>query len=161
MKHTITLGDYLSEAQLRTLVKDYQVEQKYGAKTPYCVNTGSRTPRSRQSEELSGVAAVRARVQGYRHARQRGELKVRPYVSQADAIARYERSGEARARLESREQMFAIGQGQATRKKSDIRANAIAGGRRGGRIVHRPTIDEGKSAPIRMRSKRPVVGVRV
>ena len=62
MKRTITLGDYLTEAQLRTLVKDYQVEQKYGATMPYRENTGSRTPKRRQSEELSDIDAIRKRA---------------------------------------------------------------------------------------------------
>ena len=145
MKCVTTLGDYLSEAQLRTLVRDYQVEQKYGS-------MGSPAPK-RRSSELSGVAGVRERVQSYRQRKRDGRLKVRPYLSQEDAIARYERRGE---RLESREQMFAIGQGQSTRKHSDIRANAIRGGHgRGGRIVHRPTIDEGRGGePKRIMRER-------
>ena len=148
MKTVTMLGDYLSEAQLRTLVRDYQVEQKHGSME------------SRARKELSGVEAVRARVQNYRHRRQRGEWKTpKPYLSQEEAIARYERRGE---RLESREQMFAIGQGQSTRKHTDIRATAVKGGR-GGRITHRPTINEGMGNTKRVRTKSVshLVGYRV
>ena len=147
MKCVTMLGDYLSEAQLRTLVRDYQVEQKYGYRQ------GSPAPK-RKSGELSGVDAVRERVRNYRQRKRDGRLPVRPYVSQEDAIARYERRGE---RLESREQMFAIGQGQSTRKHTDIRATAIKGGRpgHGGRISKRPTIDEGRGGmAIRITSER-------
>lgn len=151
MKRTITLGDYLTEAQLRTLVKDYQVEQKHRATMPYREKKGSRTPKRRQSEELSEIDAIRGRVQYQRHKRQAGTWKNRnPYLSQSEAIARYERVWELSAPLESREQMFAIGQGESTRKKSDIKANAIGGGRgrRGGRIVRRPIIPESSGEPI-------------
>lgn len=126
VRNVATLGDLLSEEQLRTLVKDYQVVQKYGFRG--------------NSKKLSGIAAVRARVSRYRYKRDNGLLKPRRYVSIDDAMARYERRGE---RLEAREQMFYEGQGVAIRKKTDIRANAIKGGHgRGGRIVHRPTIHE-------------------
>jgi hypothetical protein len=136
MRQVTTLGDYLTEAQLRTLVKDYQVEQKYGATMPYRENTGSRTPKRRQSEELSGVDAIRKRVQRQRHERHAG-ISRKPYLSQQDAIARYERRRE---RLESGEEMFFIGQGESTRKHSDIRATTVPGGRgrRGARITKRP-----------------------
>ena len=130
MASSIRLGDYLTEAQLRTLYGVKRVEQKKSQPIKH--------------EELTGVAAIRAKVQWQRHKRQRGEWKSRkPYLTTEEAIRRYERAGE---RLERGEEMFRIGQGQATRKKSDIRANAIPGGRgrRGGRIVHRPTIDEGR-----------------
>lgn len=144
MRQVTTLGDYLTEAQLRTLVKDYQVEQKYGATMPYRENTGSRTPKRRQSEELSDIDAIRKRVQRQRHIRQGVERRRKPipYLSQQDAIARYERRGE---RLERGEEMFLIGQGQATRKHSDIRATTIPGGRgrKGARITKRPTIEDG------------------
>lgn len=140
MRTIATLGDFLSEAQLRTLVKDYQVEQRYGSM--------GRPARSRGKGSLSGVDAVRARVQNYRHKRQRGEWKSKtPYISVDDAIERYERRGE---HLESCEQMFAIGQGQRFKKKADIRANVIKGGR-GGIICRRPTIDEGKGTNRRIR----------
>ena len=154
MKCATMLGDYLSEAQLRTLVRDYQVEQKYGS-------MGSPAHKRRKSE-LLGVAGVRARVQNYRHKRQRGELPKRAYISQEDAIARYERAWE---RMESCEEIFAICQGQSTRKHSDIRANAIKGGRRhGGRVVHRPTIKEKSGVPTRVARRsenRVMVGYRV
>lgn len=147
MKCVTMLGDYLSEAQLRTLVRDYQVEQKYGT-------MGSPAPKRRKSG-LSGVDAVRDRVQRQRHYRQGTERRKKPipYLSQEAAIARYERRGE---RLERGEEMFFIGQGESTRKKTDIRATAVKGGRpgHGGRITHRPTIDEGKCAPIRVKSER-------
>lgn len=138
------LGDYLSEAQLRTLVRDYQVEQKYGS-------MGSPAPKRRKSE-LSGVDAVRDRVQRQRHYRQAG-ISRKPYLSQSEAIARYERRRE---RLERGEEMFFIGQGESTRKKSDIRATAVKGGRpgHGGRISHRPTIGEDRCAPIHVKSER-------
>lgn len=139
MRQVTTLGDLLTEAQLRTLVKDYQVEQKYGATMPYREKSGSRTPKRRQSEELSDIDAIRRRVQRQRHVRQGVEHRRKPipYVSQQEAIERYERRGE---RLERGEQMFAIGQGESTRKKSDIRATTIPGGRghRGARITRRP-----------------------
>lgn len=146
MRCVNSLGDYFTEAQLRTLVKNYQVEQKYGAKKSYRNDKGSRTPKRRHSEELSGIDAVRSRVQRQRHIRQKVEFRRKPipYISVDDAMARYERRHE---RLESCEQMFAIGQGQRFKKKADIRANAIKGGR-GGKIVHRPTIDEGKGRTI-------------
>ena len=138
MDKKVTLGDYLTEAQLRTLVKDYQVEQKYGAK-PYREKTGSRTPKCRQSEELSDIDAIRKRVQRQRHIRHGVERRKKPipYLSQQEAIARYERRGE---RLERGEEMFYIGQGQAIRKHSDIRATTVPGGRghRGARITKRP-----------------------
>lgn len=140
MRSVTTLGDLLSEAQLRTLVKDYQVEQKYG--------TIASPARKRRNGSLSDIDAIRRRVQHQRHERQRGKLPKRSYLSVEEAIARFERH---EGRLESREQMFAIGQGQATRKKTDIRATAIKGGR-GGRITHRPTIDEGKGTSIRVRN---------
>lgn len=140
MRQVTTLGDYLTEAQLRTLVKDYQVEQKYGygATMPYRENTGSRTPKRRQGEELSDIDAIRKRVQRQRHIRQGVERRRKPipYLSQQEAIARYERRRE---RLESGEEMFFIGQGESTRKHSDIRATTVPGGRghRGARITHR------------------------
>jgi len=141
MRQITTLGDYFTEAQLRTLVKDYQVEQKYGATMPYREKTGSRTPKRRQSEKLSGVDAVRYRVQRQRKIRQ-GEIRSKepvPYLSQDEAFARYERRCDG-SRLESGEQMFFIGQGESTRKHSDIRATTVPGGRghRGARITHRP-----------------------
>lgn len=139
MKYKATLGDLLTEAQLRTIVKDYKVEQKYGATMPYRENTGSRTPKRRQSEELSEIDAIRLRVQRQRHVRQGRERRRKPipFVSDADAMARYERRHE---RLESGDEMFYIGQGQSTRKHSDIRATTVPGGRgrRGARITKRP-----------------------
>lgn len=155
MRSKVTLGDYLSEAQLRTLVKDYQVEQKIGADNRTI--GGSRTPRRRQSEELSGIAAVRARVQWQRHKRQRGEWKSnQPYMTWAELCDRFERRYE---RLESEAEIFAIMQGQRTRKKGDVRSNAIKANRpcpgRGGRIVHRPEIPEERcSKPIRVKSEQ-------
>lgn len=135
MSKSIRLGDYLTEAQLRTLYGVKRVEQ--------------RKSQPIEREELTGVAAIRARVQWERHKKQKGEWKSRkPYLSTEDAIARYERRGE---RLESGEEMFYIGQGQATRKHSDIRATTIPGGRgrRGARVTRRPTIDEGRGgAPV-------------
>ena len=150
MSKTIRLGDYLTEAQLRTLYGVKRVEQK----------------KSQPIEriELTGVAAIRARVQWERHKRQKGEWKSRrPYLSVEDALARYERRGE---RLESGEQMFRIGQGERSRKKCDIRAHAISGGRPGhdkGKVSHRPTIDEGRGgAPRYVRTIAPAVsGVRI
>jgi len=158
MCKSITLGDFLTEAQLRTLVKDYQVEQKHG--TDNRSIGGSRAPKRRHSE-LSGVEAVRARVQWERHKKQRGEwVSKKPYLSFKDACDRYERRHE---RLESGDEIFAIMQGQSTRKKADIRAHATKANRPcpgiGGRIVRRPTIDEGKgSKPIRIKRER--TGVR-
>jgi len=134
MASSIRLGDYLTEAQLRTLFGEKTVEQR---------KRDAAIGRKKSHSELSGVDAIRARVQWERHKRQRGEWKSRkPYLSTEDAIARYERAGE---RLESGEQMFRIGQGQATRKHTDIRATAVKGGRpgHGGRITHRPTIEDG------------------
>ena len=130
MSKSIRLGDYLTEAQLRTLYGVKRVEQK-------------KSQPSIKHSDLTGVDAIRARVQWERHKKQRGEWKSRkPYLSTEDAIARYERAGEC---LESGEQMFRIGQGQATRKRTDIRATAVKGGRpgHGGRITHRPTIEDG------------------
>ena len=130
MSKSIRLGDYLTEAQLRTLYGVKRVEQK-------------KSQPSIKHSELTGVDAIRARVQWERHKRQRGEWKSRmPYLSTEDAIARYERRGE---RLERGEEMFLIGQGQATRKHSDIRATTIPGGRgrKGARITKRPTIEDG------------------
>lgn len=134
MASSIRLGDYLTEAQLRTLFGEKTVEQR---------KRDAAIGRKKSHSELSGVDAIRARVQWERHKRQRGEWKSRkPYLSVEDAIARYERAGEC---LESGEQMFRIGQGQATRKHTDIRATAVKGGRpgHGGRITHRPTIEDG------------------
>lgn len=128
MASSIRLGDYLTEAQLRKLTGGKKLEQNFGQP-------------SIKHSELTGVDAIRARVQWERHKKQRGEWKSRkPYLSTEDAIARYERAGE---RLESGEQMFRIGQGQATRKHTDIRATAVKGGRpgHGGRISHRPELD--------------------
>lgn len=140
MSKSIRLGDYLTEAQLRTLYGVKRVEQKKSQPIKH--------------EELTGVAAIRAKVQWQRHKRQKGEWKSRkPYLSTEDAIARYERRGE---RLERGEEMFFIGQGQATRKKSDIRATTIPGGRgrRGAQVTRRPTIDEGRGgAPVYTGSK--------
>lgn len=137
MRKITTLGDYLTEAQLRTLAKDYQVEQKYGAK-PYREKKGSRTPKCRQSE-LSDIDAIRKRVQRQRHIRQGVERRKKPipYLSLQEAIERYERRGE---RLESGDEMFFIGQGEVIRKHSDIRATTVPGGRghRGARITKRP-----------------------
>lgn len=142
MSKSIRLGDYLTEAQLRTLYGVKRVEQKKSQPIKH--------------EELTGVAAIRAKVQWQRHKRQSGEWKSRkPYLSTEDAIARYERAGE---RLERGEEMFFIGQGQATRKHSDIRATTIPGGRgrRGARVTRRPTIDEGRGgAPVYTGSKAP------
>ena len=134
MSKSIRLGDYLTEAQLRTLFGEKTVEQR---------KRDAAIGRKKSHSELSGVDAIRARVQWERHKKQRGEWKSRkPYLSVEDAIARYERAGE---RLESGEQMFRIGQGQAIRKHTDIRATAVKGGRpgHGGRITHRPTIEDG------------------
>ena len=137
MRNVATLGDFLSEEQLRTLVKDYRVVQKYGFRD-------NKIPKS----ELSGVAGVRARMNRYRYKRDNHLLPARPYISTEEAMERYERR---EGRLESGEQMFRIGQGQATRKKTDIRANAIKGGHgRGGRIVHRPEIPEKSGKPYRV-----------
>ncbi len=131
MNKSIRLGDYLTEAQLRTLYGVKRVEQK-------------KSQPSIKHSELTGVDAIRARVQRQRHIRQGVERRKRPitYVSQEAAIARYERKGE---RLERGEEMFLIGQGQATRKRSDIRATTIPGGRgrKGARITKRPTIEDG------------------
>lgn len=138
MSKNIKLGDYLTEAQLRKLTGGKKLEQGFGQP-------------SNKHSELTGVAAIRAKVQWQRHKRHKGEWKSnKPYMSVEDAIARYERRGE---RLENGEEMFFIGQGQATRKKSDTRATAVKGGRpgHGGRITHRPTIDEGKRAPVRIK----------
>jgi hypothetical protein len=140
MSKSVRLGDYLTEAQLRTLYGVKRVEQK---KSQPAIS------------ELTGVDAIRARVQWERHKRQRGEWKSRkPYLSTEDAIRRYERAGE---RLERGEEMFRIGQGQATRKKCDIRAHAISGGKPGrskGKVSHRPTIEDGlKVAAAAMSNK--------
>lgn len=135
MSRSITLGDYLTEAQLRKLTGCKKLEQKKGQG-------------SIKHSELTGVAAIRAKVQWQRHKRQEGEWKSnKPYLSCNDAIALYERKHE---RLERGEEMFFIGQGQSIRKKSDIRATTIPGGRgrRGGRIVHRPAISEPSGEPI-------------
>lgn len=128
MSKKILLGDYLTEAQLRKLTGGKKLEQK---------------KRQPSISELTGVDAIRARVQWERHKRQKGEWKSRkPYMSIEDAMARFERAGE---RLERGEEMFFIGQGQAIRKRSDVRATAVKGGRpgHGGRITHRPTIEDG------------------
>ena len=137
MQKKITLSDYLTEAQLRKLYGVKKLEQKKSQPIKH--------------EELTGVAAIRAKVQWQRHKRQAGEWESRkPYLSNTnEAIARYERAA-VREHLESGKEMFFIGQGQSTRKKSDIRANAIKGDRRhkGGRIVHRPFIKEKSGEPI-------------
>lgn len=155
MRCVNSLGDWFTEAQLRTLVKNYQVEQKYGATMPYRKKKGSRTPKRRQSKDLWEIEEVRYRVQRQRHIRQGVERRRKPipYISVDDAIERYERRHE---RLESCEEMFAIGQGQRFRKKTDIRANVIRGGH-GGKICRRPTIDEGKGKII-SRTKRTISG---
>jgi len=130
MSKKITLGDYLTEAQLRTLLGEKRVGQKR-----------NRQP-SITHRELTGVAAIRAKVQWQRHKRQRGEwVSHKPYLSIDDAFARYEHREEHRERLESGEEMFRICQGHPIRKKTDIKATAIPGGRRGrkgARITKRP-----------------------
>ena len=134
MSKKITLGDYLTEAQLRKLTGGKKLEQK------------SVQP-SIKHDELTGVAAIRAKVQWQRHKRQKGEWKSnKPYLTIEEAMARFERREELRhEHLETGEQMFCIGQGVRFQKKSDIRATTIPGGRgrRGARITKRPTIEDG------------------
>lgn len=134
MSKKITLGDYLTEAQLRKLTGGKKLEQK------------SVQPSIKHSE-LTGVAAIRAKVQWQRHKRQKGEWKSnKPYLTTEEAMRRYERREELRhERLETGEEMFRAGQGVRFQKKSDIRATTIPGGRgrRGARITKRPTIEDG------------------
>ena len=153
------LGDYLTEEQLRTLVKDYQVEQKHGSDNRTI--GGSRTPKSRQRKELSGIQAVRAKVSWMRRKRYEGKWESRkPYMTFEEAAKRYEQRMERRyERLESGEEIFAIMQDERTRKKADVRAQAIKANRpcpgKGGSIVHRPEIKEERcSKPIRVKSER-------
>lgn len=79
MRIKVTLGDMLTQEQLRALTKGMIAEQR----------TGSRTPRSRQSDNrLDGVCE---RIQWMRHKRQRGEWKNRSRRGTTEqAILRYE-----------------------------------------------------------------------
>ena len=135
MRKKVTLSDYFTEAQLRTLLGEKRVGQKNGQQS------------IKYSELKDDVDAIRAKVQWQRHKRQRGEWKSKmPYLTIEEAMARFERREELRhEHLETGEQMFRIGQGVRFQKKSDIRATTIPGGRgrRGARITKRPTIEDG------------------
>lgn len=106
MRTKITLGDMLTEEQLRALTKGMIAEQRHG----------SRTPRSRQSTNRDEeIADICGKVQWLRHKRQAGQLKSRmPYMTQEQAAQRYERMHE---RLEDEREMFKVAQQQRPPQK--------------------------------------------